>query len=210
MALVADPHEHVVMDYDNISHYSKDSTDYLKPGMVVITSGNRHSLVSKAIAWATGSWWTHAFIVTGLNSAVEAFNPEVREIVVSERLKELEKNGQNYVVLDLPDISDVDREKVAASAKAFVGRSYNNLQTALFGLFRVFWNFKASEPFCSTLVTKVFLSALNLHIFADQPDNELLARFYYRWHNLQEGLVTPAELLQFSALQVVGTDVALT
>jgi hypothetical protein len=202
-------HEQVIMDYDNVAHYNNDSITYLKPGMVVVTSGSRHSLISKAIAWATGSWWTHAFIVTGTTTAVEAFNPRVREIEIGERMIELEKNGQSYIVLDLPNITDEQREKVAAVAKSFIGRSYNNLQTILFGLFRVFWKARASEPFCSTLVTKVFQSALNLHIFTERSGNELIARFYYRWHNLVEGLVTPVELVQFSALHIVGTDVVL-
>src|SRR5688500_11624470 len=100
-------------------------------GQFVITEGG-NSLISKLIAWHTGSWWTHAFIIVGKDEAVEATIPRVKKFDLHKRIKELEENDRAYVILDLPNITLQKRWKISAIAKSYVGKFYDVGQLLLF------------------------------------------------------------------------------
>lgn len=180
----------------------------LKKGMVVLTTGNRHSLVSRLVAWSTGSWWTHAFLVTSEHLAVEAHNPRVRSMNIAERLQVLADNDQKYAVLDLPGITDEQRTLVAEKAVEYVGRSYGNIRSIVFGIARVFWPIKHRELICSDLITRAFEEGLGIRLF--DLEKNILTKQYYRSHNLEAGMATPAEILQFSKLEILYTNAAET
>src|SRR4051812_7367502 len=107
-----------------------------RPGSIVITQGDPKSLISWVIRLATGSWWTHGFVCVSDELAVEAVIPLVTTMNISERIAELEREGRDYVIMDLPGITDEDRKKVADAALTFVGSMYDIWNCLYYVLFR--------------------------------------------------------------------------
>lgn len=169
-----------------------------KAGHIVITQGDPKSIVSKGIKWVTGSWWTHGFICISETEAVESFMPRVRKINIAERLAELERGGRDYVVMDLPDITEYGRQEVARAAEADVGKLYDIWNMLYFIIFGV-WVENGKRLFCSLQMAKVFYNALDVRIFANAflklPESR-----YHRLDNLYDGYATPDEVLRYSDL----------
>jgi hypothetical protein len=137
----------------------------LYTGQVVVTEGSRTDSVSKMVAWATGSWLTHCFMVTGPNELVEAYVPRVRTSSLSDRLKELIEEDRAFYVLDLPGLTLSDRCKLARTAHGYVGRMYDVGQAILSGLAKKFVDDGKATIICSKATTGIFKDALSVSLF---------------------------------------------
>ena len=170
-------------------------------GQVVVTEGSRGSAISKTVAWATGSWFTHAFLVTGPDEAAEAWFPRVRTFNLTERMKELREENRAYAVLELSGMSAEERQGlVSLSKRTFLGRFYDVGQAILYGLFRRFVSDGPGTLICSRYITASF-HAGGYNLFPA----ELVARRFAsstRKDNLTRGQVIPSDLLM-SRLSVV-------
>lgn len=181
----------------------------LKPGMVVYTEGERWSPWSALIRWATKSRYTHCFIVTGDDQAVEAYFPRVRTLKVSDRLAELERQGRHAVLADyqgrqfsLPFFEDAARRAVADSALRFVGRYYDVLQAALYFVLGAFVNDGPKRLVCSRVVTAAYYDALDISLFSDIEEiGADMGLAPARIAQLQKGWATPNDLMVFSTLK---------
>lgn len=167
------------------------------PGQIVITEGGRKDIVSRMVAWATGSWFTHCFIVTGEDEIVEAYVPRVRKRSLIERLRELKKEDRAYYVLEVPKITLSDRCQLSKMAHSYVGRFYDLGQALLFGIARKFINDGTGTVVCSRAITGIIKDALGVDIFEGKIDPSSA-----RAKDLMQGECTPADLLA-SGLQVV-------
>jgi hypothetical protein len=167
----------------------------LKPGQVVVTEGLRTSWISRAIAWASGSWATHVFVVTGPDEAVEAVFPRVKILRLQERLDEMRKDGRAVVVMGIPEIGGVRASWAARNARSFVGRWYDIGQVFLYAILRRFVNDGAGTLMCSRLVTAAYADA-GVKLF----DEATLRKWYlHRNHHvvgLRNGFATPGDLLR--------------
>jgi len=183
-------------------------------GQVFITEGDRSSFISRAVAWATGSWATHAFIVTDLDTLTEADFPLVRNASLKERLNKLERSDRAWVALDLPGINISRRCRVARKAQSYVGRFYDVGQLFVYAINKLynmvfrghregsFWRDGVGTLVCSRLVTAAYYSGIGVNLFPD----DLLAQHYPNGHsrldNMRNGYVVPVDFLK-SALTVV-------
>lgn len=168
----------------------------LRMGQVVVTEGNRQSRLSRAIAWATHSWATHAFISLGGNVGVEAVFPRVRRIDADARLAHLRSSDRSYVVLDLPAMTLSQRFQVGLTANELVGRFYDVGQMLLYGLTRRFWNDGFGTVVCSRAITASYLSGARLDLF---PEEVLAAKYPANsphLDNLRAGYALPVDLLK--------------
>lgn len=172
-----------------------------REGQVIVSEGNRKSLISKGIAFYTGSWATHAFIYVGNGQGVEATFPRVRYLDVNKRIEELKRKNRAFVVLELPGITDDLRTAVARKAETYVGRFYDVGQLLVYMLLGKFWKDGTGTLVCSRLVTAAHYSVGEV-LF----DEETLAKYYPPCHprldNLRRGYATPVDLLT-SRLEVV-------
>jgi uncharacterized protein YycO len=171
----------------------------MKQGQVVITEGNRRSLISKLIAWKTQSWWTHTLIVTGKDEAVEAVLPRVRKIKLSERLLELHEEDRAYVVLDFPTLTLQQRWRVALTTGSFVGKFYDLGQLLIYAVLGKFRNDGQGTVVCSRLVSAVYKTALGIDIW----DASKTPSDFGRLDDLRDNEVTPHDLLLRTKLQII-------
>lgn len=173
-----------------------------RTAQVILTECNWLNPLSRLISASEGSPITHSFIVTGQNLAVEASWPRVHKFSLSDHLSHMTEHDQAYVVLDIPELTDDDRRKVAAKAESYIGRWYDIGQALLYALTHKFWNDGTGTLLCSRLVTAAFYSGLDLSLF---PEVVLTAQFADspKLDNLRSGYATPADLLR-SKLTVVG------
>jgi hypothetical protein len=168
-----------------------------KKGMVVITQGNKHSWVSRMIKFASKSWYTHGFVVTGDNEAVEAKFPHVTKLNIDERIRELEQDGRDYIVLDYPGITSEEREQVAQQALTYVGRLYDIWNAVLYLFIQVWWQ-GTHRLVCSGLMAKSFMDGIHKPFF---NMNTIPSSYNkYRRENLEKGFCTPDEVLRNSIL----------
>lgn len=170
------------------------------PGQIVITEGNRKSLPSKLVAWATGSWWTHAFVVSGVNLAVEATFPRVRQFKLSERLEQLEREDRAYVVFDMPMASSL-RWKLAGWARGFVGKWYDVGQLFYYKIRGQFVKDGIGTLVCSRVGTAIYSKA-GINLFPREHLREVLPPGFARVDNLEDGYVQPADYF-YSVLNIV-------
>jgi hypothetical protein len=173
----------------------------IKPGMIVVTQGDPKSIISWGIRLATGSWWTHGFVCVSETEGIEAVPPRVRKLDIAERLAELTKHGQDYVILDLPGITDDQRVEVAKEVESYVGRMYDIWGCVYFLLFKS-WVEGTKRVVCSRIMTACFYDAMGLRIF-ENAKTKLPASLQYRLENLLDGYCTPDEVLRYSELQEV-------
>jgi uncharacterized protein YycO len=173
----------------------------LRAGQVLLTEGKHTAFVSAMIRYATGSWLTHAAVLVGPNTAVEAWLPKVRKFDVQARLDELKREGRAYVILDLPSMTETDRAEVANTALSFVGRWYDFGQNLLFLFTGRFWDDGPGTLMCSRTVTAAFSRGPDVDLFDDATLRKNFARDSHRLENLERGFATPAELL-LSRLEV--------
>lgn len=181
----------------------------LQNAMVVLTASDG-GILARLIHYCTGSWWTHCFIVTGPDEGVEAYFPRVRRLSVSKRLAELDAEGRGWMVLDRPRMSPVTRESIAAKARQYVGRLYDPLQSVIFLLVRHFVGDGPKRMVCSRLISAAYDEGGRIDIFRDVsryagPTSHLSAA---RIAGLRKGYCTPADLCDFSILEVVAPQSA--
>lgn len=174
----------------------------MKYGQVIITEGNRHSIISWIVRLCTGSWATHCILVTGPDEGVEAWFPKVRRISLSERLVELEDQDRAYVVLDLPSLGPTHREQIAAKAQEFVGHFYDVGQALLFAIFRKFINDGSGTLHCARVITAAYKQGAGISLFTEKIIRNQFGENSDRRQNLLRGFATPAELLK-SRLSIV-------
>lgn len=173
----------------------------LKPGMVVVTQGNPKKLIPRLIHWATGSWWTHGFVVVNETEGIEAKIPRVARLNIQERLRELEEDGRDYVVLDLSGITDEERLKVAKAAESFEGRLYDIWNCVYYAIFKM-WVEGGKRLVCSRHMAASFYDGMDYRIFKNAA-SKLPTSLLYRLDNLDDGYCTPDEVLLYSDLTEV-------
>lgn len=167
-----------------------------KLGQVVVTEGERDSIISRLIRWATGSWWTHCFVVSGPDEITEAWFPKVRQSKLSDRLRKLQKEGRAYAVLDLPGVTARQRCQIARTARSFLGRFYDVGQVLCFAIFRRFvLRDGVGTIMCSRLVTGAYAS-IEEHLFDVETIHKQFGAGYSRTENLLEDECVPADLLR--------------
>lgn len=171
------------------------------PGQLVITEGNRKSWISRAVAWATGSWWTHAFIVVGPDRAIEATFPRVRQFSLKERLAQLEAEDRAYLVFDL-DLTGSQRTAVIEAAESFIGKWYDFGQLLYYKIRGQFVKDGIGKVVCSRLYTGVF-QKVGINLFPKDHLDEVLPSWFVRRDNLEDGYVTPTDFF-YSILKIVG------
>lgn len=180
--------------------YTVGMAETRKLGQVIVTEGNRNSLISKTTAWATGSWFTHVFVVTGADTAVEAFVPRVREFKLSDRMRELRQEKRAYAVLD-HSLTLRERCRLVDVANASIGKFYDVGQALIYGTWRRFYKDGPGTLICSRLITHIYSE-----IGIDLMDDEWVAQHFdpasRSVEDLKRGMVTPADLLK-SRLRVV-------
>jgi hypothetical protein len=173
----------------------------LKKGMVIVTQGNPYRIFSNLIKYCTGSWWTHCFLVISETESLEAWVPRARVITTEERLNQLKKEDRDFVIMDLPDISDEERELVVTESKSFIGVWYNIWNAIFFFFFRT-WAEKGNRVFCSQLIAKAYKNAIDKNIFSNLDENLPMA-LEDRYSNLHDGYCTPVELFRYSDFKEV-------
>lgn len=171
----------------------------LQPGMVIITQGNPRSLISNLIKRATGSWWTHCFIIVSETESIEAWFPRTRRFNTQERLDLLKREKRDHVVMDLPGITDEDRVKVVEKAETYIGTLYNVWNALFFLIFKT-WVEKGRRVFCSQLIATSYLKALRRNLFSNIEEN-IPESLKDRVSNLHDGYCTPVELYRYSDLK---------
>lgn len=170
-------------------------------GDVVVTEGNPGSLFSRAVMWATGSHFSHCFLVTGEDELTEATWPRVRTYSLSQRLAELAEEGRGWVSLRLPL---TDGAQVARIATTFVGRQYDLLQILLFAVFRGFVLDGPLRLVCSRFVTAVYMDELTRDLFPLATVVSKAGRGNRRIPQLRIGYAAPHELVRYSAFEETG------
>jgi uncharacterized protein YycO len=173
-----------------------------KAAQVVVTEGSHKSLISLAIRWATGSWWTHAFLVVGLEQGIEAKLPRVAPVDVQERLAELRREDRAYAILDLPSLSSPQRLAIVQQANSYIGRFYDLGQDILFALTGQFWNDGTGTLVCSRLITAAYADGAHQDLFDEATLAQQFVPTHSRLDNLRSGFAIPSDLLQ-SRLEVV-------
>jgi uncharacterized protein YycO len=171
-----------------------------KIGQVVLTEGVQGAVLSTSISYFTNSLWTHAFLVTGANEAVEAWLPRIRKVDLRERMDRLYNQGRAYAILDLPLLPRAARETIAEKANTYVGKLYDVRQTLTYALFGEFRGGSDNQLLCSRIITAAFYSC-GENLF----DEATLCRKLppaQRLPNLRQGYATPVDLL-FSRLSIV-------
>lgn len=172
----------------------------MKVGQVVVTEGRATSPYSNLIAWATGSWWTHTFMVTGPDELTEARFPRVRTFKLSERIKQLHREDRAYYVLDRPGITVAERCRLVRTMRGYVGRYYDIGQVLLYAVLRRFVQDGSGTMVCSRAISAAFQDALGLQLFGDLSKVDPGST---RIEDLAKGECTPADLLKSSELSVV-------
>jgi hypothetical protein len=170
-----------------------------KPGMIVITQGTPQSLASRIVHWATKSWWTHGFVVINETDAIEVLIPKVRKLNIQERLAELEREHRDYIVMDLPGITDEERQKVAEAATSFLGWDYDVWNCLYFGIKKM-WLGSRRGMFCSRHWTASFFKGLGKSIL---DKTKLPDSLKHRCKNFDEGFCTPDEVFRYGVFEVV-------
>jgi hypothetical protein len=172
-----------------------------KPGMVIVTQGDPKSWVSRAIRFATGSWWTHGFVVLTPTEGLEAKIPRVATLNIQERIAELEAGDRDYIVMDLPGITDAERQQVVTAAMSFNHRMYDIWNCVYYTVFKV-WAEGGRRLICSRLMSASFFDGLALNVFEHVHD-KLPDALQYRESNLIDGYCSPDEFFRYSDLEVV-------
>lgn len=174
-------------------------------GQVVIVAGRPGYWLHRIVAWATGWWWVHAFVIVDEDRAVEATWPKVREFSVSERLAQYRRQGQEYVVLDYEHgydrgdrpLSIDERHGIGVQARSYIGRWYNLFSIVWYLFFRAFNRTGGGKhPFCSRLVTASYRQGAKIDLTAGLEQGVVLnLAKYERLNAMRDGYVTPAEIL---------------
>lgn len=174
----------------------------LQVGDVVVTSGS-HSFGSRVIMWFTDSAWTHVFIVGENDALYESYFPiGVSKDSCAVRFAELERLGQAYRVLRVPELTEHQRAMLVRGALGQWGRKYDVLQAVLYGLFRVFVRDGPMRVICSRFITVAY-EAASIDLFPAAVLDKRMGVLSRRYDQLRRGWCTPEDLIQFSALNEV-------
>lgn len=173
----------------------------LTPGHVIITEGDRKSLVSRLIACISENWATHVFLVTAPDEAVEAVFPRVKALALSDRLAILQATDRAYVVMESLGASEAQRTATAYSALTFVGRFYDIWQIFLYALFKRFWKDGKGTLICSRLITLAYEEA-GIILFPEMTIKQWFSQKNAHTENLRRGFATPGDLLRSNLVVV--------
>lgn len=182
-------------------------------GSVVITEGDRGSIVSKLIAYFMKSWWTHSFLVIGPNKGVEADFPQVKTFLLCDRFRELHKQERSWVALERPGMTLAQKAKLVRKARSYVGRFYDVGQLLIWAAnyswswlrWKIAHRGKPSGQFyrdgegtlvCSRLVTASYWSGLGVALFPEEVLDANYAPDHPRLGNLRNGYATPPDFLR--------------
>lgn len=174
----------------------------MRIGQIIVTEGERDSLISQMIAHHTGSWATHTFLVSVDGWGIEARFPFVRLMDVEARLDQLRCEDRAYVVLDIPELTEAERAGISLRAWEFLGRWYDIGQALLFILTGQFWKDGDGTLTCSRLITASYFDGASYDLFSKDILDEKYPATHPRVRGLQRGYATPADLLT-SRLEVV-------
>lgn len=169
----------------------------MRLGQVVLTEGNRNNWGSKLIEWATDSWATHSFIVTGEDQLVESVIPRVRTSSLSKRMRKLYDEDRAYAILDLQVMEENHRKRVAKKALSYVGRFYDWPQAVAYGVTGDFWNDGPLRLVCSRLITAAYFS-IGVNLFTERVLDVQYPENYKRLGSLRSGYIIPPDLLRCS------------
>jgi hypothetical protein len=190
----------------------------LKPGMVVIQQGNPHDFLNRIISYFNRSWWVHGWVVTGENEGVEAALPSiarlnsggVKVLKIDERLEYMKSFGGDLIVMDLPNITDEQRAKVAETAKSFIGWRYGWLNCIMFALTQVWFKTTRKELVCSFLMCRSFSDGIGTRIFTEESVKQVPVDIEFRKSDMLHDYATPDEIFRYSILiedfRIKGTE----
>jgi hypothetical protein len=170
----------------------------IRPGMVVITQGNKRSINSWAVRLATGSWWTHGFVTISATEAIDAKVPRTIKIDVAERFALLDKQKRDYIIMEYPGLTDEQREQLADVTRTYEGMLYDIWNALWFLLFNM-WIEGGRRLVCSFLMARPF-RAIGKGIFTIKSLGRLPATLRHRIPNLRDDACTPDEVLRYSEL----------
>lgn len=176
----------------------------MKPGSVVITEANWKSWISRGIAKATKSKWTHCFIVTGPDEAVEGTFPRAKKFKLSARLAELKAQKRDYVVFDHPDNTLQRRWRLTATARSWVGKWYDVGQILIYLFTGRFHKDGIGTVVCSRMVTGVYAS-IGVKLF-DEEALKNLPEDYLRKNNLRDQMAVPDDFFRSKLVVVEEVD----
>lgn len=135
---------------------------------------------------------------------VEAWFPGgVRQVDARARFEEITRGGREYRVLRLDGLTDADRARLVLGANHQLGRRYDWLQAMCFGWFRRFINDGPKRVICTRMLTEAFDYGLGRPLFPRALLEQRPGETYSRFWQLENGWVTPGELLLYSCLTLV-------
>lgn len=167
----------------------------LRLAQIVVSEGTRSSLLSRGIAYCTGSWATHVFMAGWGTGGIEAWFPKVRLMNVNERVERLQQEDRAFAVLDIPTLTFKQRAAAVTKAMSYVGRYYDVGQVALFALTGKFWHDGPRTLMCSRLITSAYYSGAKVDVFDDATLGTHYPITFPRLANLRHGYAVPADLL---------------
>jgi hypothetical protein len=175
----------------------------LRPGDFGLTLGR--SQISKLIAWAGDSLYSHAFLVFDQNQLIEAAPGGVRLVPIARRMREPSlllfdvyrpSNSQGY--------SYQEREILAmqAQAREYVGRDYPMNELMQLGLMSALRN-KIQVPEPLRWILRIALDA----VIRDDPKEMVCSELIFRI--LREAKVEPKGTLEPSIINPVRSHAAM-
>lgn len=170
----------------------------VQPGDIVVTAVYPKSWMSRAVAWFSGSKWTHLFIVKDQETLLESGFPSgAKGDSLPLRFASLEENGQAYVVLRVVGLTAEQLARTIEIADSWLGRKYDILQAILFGLFRIFIDDGPKRIICSRYVAGAFADG-GRNLF---PLDVLLKRAgaqHPRFYQIAKGWTIPKDFIDFA------------
>lgn len=170
----------------------------LRPGDIVVTSGNGRDRIAKLIEWATNSTWTHAFLVLDEDTLMEsAFPHGVRTAPLAARFEDLAAAGQVWRVLRKPGLAPADEARIVAAAQRLTGRRYDILQAIIYGLFHRFVDDGPLRLTCARFLSETYRLA-GEDLFTIARVRAAAGAGFIRAAQLAKGWVIPDDFLDYA------------
>lgn len=134
---------------------------------------HRKAILSRIIAWAMGSRWSHSFLVTGPDSVVETTSTTVKEDTVSQYINSSDAEYEIY----RPNLTDMECFYVAKEGLTHLGEWYGYSQLISLGIRRLFMaaginikNFFRSRLVCCHVVTYAYEHSRIRELSSSDPE----------------------------------------
>lgn len=182
----------------------------LKPGMIVVERRRKRTRIGTLVKWATGSEWTHCWMVTvpHLGIGVEADLPRIRRMHPQQRIAQILADGGQVKVLDRPTWTAAERAAIVATCDSYVGRLYDIVQCLYYLLFGKFVNDGTRRMVCSRTMTASVMEGARQMIFDPAT---LVAKGVTMgsklFNDLLLGWATPRDIALYSNLTDVTREV---